>query len=303
MSQTPTSQDSLNVSVWRGDEDGQLVDYQVPAQQSQTILDVVSWIQQNTDATLTYRFACRVGMCGSCAMMVNGIPRWTCRTHVNRVVDRSAGHRQLTIEPLRNLPVIKDLVTDMDPFFDKWVKAGGVHDSVATRDDPVAAIDQSTPRRQYANAGIECINCAVCYAGCDTVASNREYLGPAALQRAWTLYNDDRYADKNRVLDAVSVAGGCHGCHSMGSCTEHCPVELNPLSAIAGLKRATVKRLWSSKGGGKAGPAQRVGAEASHEAKNGATNGAKNRVRNSAMEGATNRAGDDVGDGTNSSHD
>ena len=102
-------------------------------------------------------------------------------------------------------------------------------------------LDATTPARKQANAGIECINCAVCYAACDTVAGNPKYLGPAALQRAWTLLNDSRDGARATILDAVSGAGGCHNCHSMGSCTQYCPNELDPMSAIAGVKRETVR--------------------------------------------------------------
>lgn len=217
--------------------------FEVPAYDNQTVLDVVSWIQQNADPTLTYRFACRVGMCGSCAMMVNGVPRWTCRTHVSKVLDGNA----IEVGPLRNLPVIKDLAADMDPFFDKWVAAEGMHHPTRTRDDSIEAIDPVTMERQEANSGIECINCSVCYSACDTVAGNPDYLGPAALQRAWTLYNDAKDANKDAILDAVSGKGGCHSCHSMGSCTTYCPNELDPLSAIAGLKRATAKRFFGGR--------------------------------------------------------
>jgi fumarate reductase iron-sulfur subunit len=217
--------------------------FEVPAYDNQTVLDVVSWIQQNTDPTLTYRFACRVGMCGSCAMMVNGVPRWTCRTHVSKVVKGGA----IEVGPLRNLPVIKDLAADMDPFFDKWVAAEGMHHPTRTREDEIEAIDPVASARQEANAGIECINCSVCYSACDTVAGNPDYLGPAALQRAWTLYNDAKDADRDAILDAVSGKGGCHSCHSMGSCTAYCPNELDPLSAIAGLKRATTKRFFGGR--------------------------------------------------------
>ena len=232
---------NLQVKVWRGSaQGGRFESFQVPRQESQTVLDVVSWIQQYADPTLTYRFACRVGMCGSCAMMVNGVPRWTCRTHVGKVATGDS----LTVEPLRNLPVIKDLAADMDPFFDKWVKAEAVHHPSETRHDPIRPVDTEAEARQQANAGIECINCAVCYAACDTVAGNPDYLGPAALQRAWTLYNDEREANREAILDAVSGNGGCHNCHSMGSCAQYCPNELNPLAAIAGLKRETTKRVF-----------------------------------------------------------
>lgn len=232
---------SLTVKVWRGaGAVGQFETFAVPRQESQTVLDVVSWIQQYADPTLSYRYACRVGMCGSCAMMVHGVPRWTCRTHVGKVAEDGA----LTVEPLRNLPVIKDLAADMDPFFDKWVKAEAVHHPSETRHDPMRVVEADSAEREQANAGIECINCAVCYAACDTVAGNPDYLGPAALQRAWTLFNDEREADPEAILDAVSGNGGCHNCHSMGSCTQYCPNELNPMAAIAGLKRETTKRVF-----------------------------------------------------------
>lgn len=230
--------ENMKVSVWRGaGETGRYETFDVPAEDNQTILDVVSWIQQNTDPTLTYRFACRVGMCGSCAMMVNGTPRWTCRTHVKKVLKDG----KLEVTPLRNLPVIKDLVTDMDPFFDKWVKVGGRHEPSRTRYDEIEGIAPDTPGRVEANAGIECINCSVCYAACDTVSGNPDYLGPAALQRAWTIVNDEKHADRQGVLDVVSGSDGCFNCHSQGSCTAHCPNELDPLSAIAGLKRMAAR--------------------------------------------------------------
>ena len=234
----------LEVSVWRGDQfSGHFEVFHVPAKDNKTILDVVTWIQQNLDATLSYRYACRVGMCGSCAMMVNGAPRWTCRTHVKKVLKG----RGLKIAPLRNLPVIKDLATDMDQFFDKWIAAEGMHHPSKFRDDPIEAIDPNSPMRVEANTGIECINCSVCYAACDTVAGNADYLGPAALQRAWTLFNDAKDDGQNAILEAVSGAGGCHNCHSQGSCTAFCPNELNPMKAIAGLKKATAKSFFKKR--------------------------------------------------------
>ncbi len=233
--------EEMEVLVWREDgNSGKFESFQVPAKDNQTILDVVSWIQQNLDPTLSYRYACRVGMCGSCAMMVNGVPRWTCRTHIKKVIKGN----KLVVAPLRNLPVIKDLATDMDPFFDKWVAAEALHHPTKSRHDPIEQIDPSSVARVEINTGIECINCSVCYAACDTVTGNADYLGPAALQRAWTVYNDVKDADKQGVLNAVSGSGGCHNCHSQGSCSLYCPNDLNPMGAIAGLKRATVTSLF-----------------------------------------------------------
>jgi fumarate reductase iron-sulfur subunit len=233
-----TPDEKLEVDIWRGAEDGRFQRFRVPHRENQTVLDVVTWVQRHLEPALAYRFACRVGMCGSCAMTVNERPRWTCRTHVSKVARDGA----LTIAPLRSLPKIKDLVADMSDFFEKWQEAGGRHRATASRRDPPAPVSlDSTPRRA-ADAGIECINCAVCYAACDVVAWRPDYLGPAALNRAWTIVNDERHGERQATLAAVSAAGGCHACHTHGSCAEHCPVGLNPTLAIAGLKRATLPK-------------------------------------------------------------
>lgn len=223
------------MKVWRGREDGRFQAFTVPRRASQTVLDVVSWIQRHLDATLSYRFACRVGMCGSCAMMVNGRPRWTCRTHVDKVTEEGT----LEVAPLANLPVVKDLATDMAPFFDKWAKAEGRF--VPEDDTPreFHTVPPDTRERRAADAGIECIGCGVCYAACDIVRWSRDYLGPAALNRAWTLVNDVRDAGNDMRLAAVAGDAGCHACHSQENCREHCPKQINPTASIAGLKRAT----------------------------------------------------------------
>ena len=175
--------EALRVRVRRGDG---VQDYAVPRRANQTVLDVVTEIQREQDPTLAYRFACRVGMCGSCGMTVNGRPRWTCRTRV-------------------------------------------------------AAVAPDSPERRAVDAGIECINCGVCYAACDVVAWNPDYLGPAALNRAWTLVNDVRDRGREARLEAVSGDAGCQSCHTHMSCTESCPKALAPTFAIAGLKRATAR--------------------------------------------------------------
>ncbi|MFY9835084.1 MAG: 2Fe-2S iron-sulfur cluster-binding protein [Xanthobacteraceae bacterium] len=231
----------LTVSLWRGGADGRYETYSVPQRESQTVLDVVTFVQRHIDPTLSYRFACRVGVCGSCAMTVNGKPRWTCRTHVAKV----ARGGRLEIGPLENLPVIKDLATDMRPFFEKWQEAKGVFAPTKTRHDAIAQIRPDAPARMAADAAIECINCGICYSACDTVRWNDDYLGPAALTRAWTLVNDTRDGGNTARLQAISGSGGCHACHSHQSCQELCPQTLNPTAAIAGLKRRAVTAYLS----------------------------------------------------------
>src|SRR5688500_11132373 len=209
--------DMIEVSLWRGKDQGRYQTFQVPQRENQTVLDIVTWVQRHADPTLSYRFACRVGMCGSCAMTVNGVPRWTCRTHVSKVVEDGS----VTVAPLRNLPVIKDLAVDMTAFFDKWARAEGRFVPQPDAPNEFAVVPPDSTQRRAADAGIECIGCAVCYAGCDIVAWNADYLGPAALNRAWTLVNDARDGAGDRRLAAVAGDAGCHACHSQQSCREY----------------------------------------------------------------------------------
>ena len=227
----------LRVRVWRGSAEGSFQAFEVPRHASQTVLDVVTHIQRALDPTLAYRFACRVGMCGSCAMTVNGAPRWTCRTHVDKVVRND----EIEISPLKNLPVIRDLVTDMREFFDKWARAKGRFQGDRTRHDDFARVSPESEERKLAEAGIECIGCGVCYSSCDVVSWNSDYLGPAALNRAWTLVKDERDTAGVERLRAVAGDAGCHSCHTHMSCTERCPMQISPTAGIAGLKREVAR--------------------------------------------------------------
>jgi fumarate reductase iron-sulfur subunit len=237
---------TIRVSVWRSSGPGGVASgegrfevFEVPREPSQTVLDVVTHIQRHLDPTLTYRFACRVGVCGSCAMVVNGEARWTCRTHVDKVSQDGT----LEIAPLRNLPVIRDLATDMSVFFDKWARAKGQFTGSLTRKDAFAVVSPLSEERRQVDLGIECIGCGVCYSSCDVVEWKPDYLGPAAMNRAWTLINDTRDEARRERLAAVAGDAGCHACHTHMTCTERCPKHLPLTAAIAGLKRATTRAL------------------------------------------------------------
>jgi fumarate reductase iron-sulfur subunit len=168
-------------------------------------------------------------------MTVNGKARWTCRTHVAKVLDEGHG---LEIAPLANLPVIKDLVTDMSEFFDKWARARGSFKGTATRHADFARIAPSlAAARGRPTPASNASGARVCYSSCDIVAWRPDFLGPAALNRAWTLVNDVRAIEQPDRLRAVAGDAGCHACHTQGSCTERCPKKIAPTLAIAGLKR------------------------------------------------------------------
>ncbi len=235
-------QTKLNVEIWRGGDGGAFQNFAVARRENQTVLDVVSEIQREQDATLSYRFACRVGMCGSCAMTVNGRPRWTCRTRVAQVVDKVADGDTLRLEPLRNFTVVKDLAVDMERFFDKWRDAKGSFEAGPAPAEDFAVVPPGTPARQAADAGIECIGCGVCYASCDVVAWDPDYLGPAALNRAWTLVADVRDAGQGARLAAIAGESGAQACHTHMNCTAFCPKGIAPTYSIAGLKRTMMRQ-------------------------------------------------------------
>ncbi len=244
IAQSPANKSALTVEIWRGTATGSFQTFHVERRDKQTVLDVVTAIQREQDQTLTYRFACRVGMCGSCAMTVNGKPRWTCRTQINVAAPKG----ELRLEPLRNFKVVKDLAVDMVEFFDKWSDAKGYFQPSASLGPDFAIVPPESPKRQAANEGIECIGCGVCYAACDVVSWRKDYLGPAALNRAWTLANDTRDGGQDERLNAVSGDAGCHACHTHMSCTKFCPKHLAPTYSIAGLKRAVLKRSIGRRG-------------------------------------------------------
>ena len=231
--------EAINVEVWRSESSGSFSRYKVPRLDKQTILDVVTYIQRNLDNTLSYRYSCRVGVCGTCAMTVNGVPRWTCRTQT-AIFDSSD---RIRIEPLKNFPVIKDLVVNMDLFFQKWKMAGSAFRAADQGADDFAKVRPESIARQAADQGIECIGCGVCNSACDVVKWSPDYLGPAALNRIWTLYNDERQDDRDHLLQNVASDSGCLGCHTTQSCTRFCPKELDPSGSIAGLKRAAFRAL------------------------------------------------------------
>ena len=210
----------------------------MPQRANQTVLDVVTWVQRNADPTLSYRFACRVGMCGSCAMTVNGRPRWTCRTHISKVVENG----KLEIGPLANLPVIKDLACDMRQFFEKWQAAKGVFAPSKTRAD---AIEKIVPAHRAAHRGrrghrvhqLRGVLCRLRYG-----ALERGLSGPRRPQPRLDARQRRARCRQPRAPDRRSrPSGGCHACHSHQSCQEHCPNKLNPTASIAGLKRRTMQ--------------------------------------------------------------
>ena len=211
-----------------------MVSYQVPRIEKMTILDALVHIQRYHDRSLAFRYACRLGMCGTCTVMVNDVPRWACRTSVERLKVET-----IRIAPLRFLPVIKDVLVDYEPFFAKS-RAAQAYFVPGEERAGVAPIPPASRERRAIDPNLECITCGACYASCTMLAHDAEYLGPAALNRAYTLVRDSRDGARRERLAAVGGEHGCWRCHSLFNCTEVCPKHLSPTRAIQGLKRAIV---------------------------------------------------------------
>lgn len=216
------------------DQAPRLVTYRVPPLEKMTVLDALAYIQRHHDRSLVFRYACRLGMCGTCTVMVNGIPRWACRTSIIRL-----GVETLRINPLQHLPVIKDVMVDYAPFVDKY-RAVMPFFVPAQDVTEVAAIAPTSRERRAIDPNLECITCGACYASCTMLSHDPEYLGPAALNRAFTLVRDSRDGARQERLEAVGGEHGCWRCHSLYNCTEVCPKHLSPTTAIQGLKRDLV---------------------------------------------------------------
>ena len=159
----------LDVRIWRGSEKGELFAYDVPTAKNQTVLDVLTWVQRHCEPALAYRFSCRVGVCGSCAMVVNGRSRWACRSHIKVV----APGGRLVIEPLRHLPRIKDLVCDLTPFQEKWRRVGGCFEGSETRHQPLPRVHSASAERWMRELNASTAQCATAPAmsspGCRTI--------------------------------------------------------------------------------------------------------------------------------------
>ena len=208
--------------------------YEVVLEDRMTVLDALFHIQRNQDASLQFRFACRVGMCGTCAMSINGVPRLACRTGMRTL---EAG--EVTVAPLPNLPVIKDLVVSLEPFFAQWKRIGPALRTANPKRTDLAVVPAYSRYARATESKRDCITCGACYGACGVKSTSGEYLGPAAINRAYLRLMDPRdngVEDRLRVLD--DERGGIWRCHTQFNCTAVCPKGITLTDTISRLKRA-----------------------------------------------------------------
>jgi len=211
--------------------------YRVPVKPGMTVLEGLYYIKENLDQTLTWRSSCRMGVCGSCGMLVNGSPRLACTTQILEV----AGTR-IALAPLPNFDIIRDLVPDLKSMFDKHLEVSPFiqREGEADLNSPEGESYQSPEDLERFLQFSFCIKCGCCMAACPTLATDARYLGPMPLTQALRYNNDSR---DGAEVERSGAAGSRHGvfrCHYAGECSRVCPKGVDPAKAIQLLKRRLV---------------------------------------------------------------
>ena len=204
---------------------------------SMSVLDALTWVQRNADLSLAFRCACRVGMCGSCGTVINGQEGLACRTLVRQLLDGRDG--TVRVEPMRHLPVVRDLVVDPAVFYQRLAEVAPCLSPEGDDQGPVA-ISPDSKERKAIDPQRECVYCALCYSACSVAGLNAEFLGPAALNRVFTLVSDSRDVAARERLRVVASEEGLWRCHTIFECSAACPKGIPITRAIQGLKRKVV---------------------------------------------------------------
>lgn len=222
--------------------------FAVELEDRMTVLDALFSIQSNQDPSLSFRCSCRVGMCGTCAMYVNAVPRLACKTQVGRL-----GSPTVSVAPLPNLPVVKDLVVSLAPFFEQWKKVKPALHSAARDSQEIVKIPATSPYARETPRKRDCITCGICYAACGVKSTSSEYLGPAAINKAFLRLMDPRDDATQERLDVINgERTGLWRCHTQFNCTVACPKKIDLTDTVVRLKRAMLLPSRLRKKGSKA---------------------------------------------------
>ena len=220
---------TLQVSRYRPEQesDATVDQYEVPYSRDWVVLDALNHVKDRVDGTLSYRWSCRMGICGSCGMSVNGEPKLTCATFL---ADYAPG--PVRVEPLRNFPVIRDLVVDLGDFMQKLVRV---------KPWIVRAVEKQVEDGEYLQTPEEldeykafsmCINCMLCYSACPIYGLDPLFIGPAAIALAQRYNLDSRDEGAGERMEVLSEHEGIWGCTFVGECTRVCPKHVDPAGAI-----------------------------------------------------------------------
>ena len=219
----------LQVARYRPDQASEATfeEFEVPCPKDWVVLDGLNHIKDQIDGTLAYRWSCRMGVCGSCGMTVNGEPKLTCATFL---ADYAPG--PVKVEPLKNFPIIRDLIVDIGDFMQKLVRVKPW--IVRQTEKPLSEGEYlQTPEEldEYKPFSM-CINCMLCYSACPIYALDPKFIGPAVIALAQRYNLDNRDEGAPERMEVLSEHAGIWGCTFVGECTKVCPKNVDPAGAI-----------------------------------------------------------------------
>ena len=225
------------------DEEPSFQTFEVPYHEDWVVLDAINWIKEHVDGTLTYRWSCRMGVCGSCGMMVNGTPRLTCAVFLNEFHPEP-----IKIEPLAYFPVERDLVTVMDSSMEKLqsVKPWLIRDEGEEKPLEEGEYLQSPAELASYKQFSMCINCMLCYSACPVYGLETEFVGPAAIALGHRYNLDSRDQGTERRQHVIASSEGIWEGTYIGECSVVCPKDVDPAAAIQRTKVATTKGWFKS---------------------------------------------------------
>jgi fumarate reductase iron-sulfur subunit len=227
----------LEVARFSPERDHQITyqTFEVPLRADWMVLDALNYVKDNLDGSLTFRWSCRMGICGSCGMMVNGVAKLTCETLISQFAPGP-----VRIEPLEHFPIVKDLVIDMDVFMEKLQK---VRPWIIRKDErlPLREFLQTPAQLETFHQYSLCINCMLCYAACPVFGLDQQFVGPAALALAERYNLDSRDQGATERTDELSQHDGIWDCTVVGECSTVCPKGVDPSLAIQQYKLTATK--------------------------------------------------------------
>ena len=245
VSETTQTQSTIPLEVFRyrpdQEEEPTFQHYEVPYRTDWVVLDALNYIKDELDGTLSYRWSCRMGVCGSCGMMVNGEPKLTCAAFL-----RDYYPNPIRVEPLDYYPVIRDLVINMDDFMDKLVEVKAW--LLPKEEKPLSEGEylQTPAELAHYKPFSMCINCMLCYSACPVVGHNPDFIGPAAIALAQRYNLDSRDGGADERAEVLFSNEGIWKCTFVGDCTRVCPKNVDPAGAIQQAKVTATKDWFRS---------------------------------------------------------